>query len=113
MVRGGAVNQDGRSAGITAPNGDAQRDVFRGPWPPPGRAEQVGYIETHGTGTRLGDPIEARPWPTCTPRERRAVYLGAVKTTSGIWRPAGIAGLIKAVMCLQRAEIPPTCTSPG
>ncbi|WP_018540604.1 type I polyketide synthase [Streptomyces sp. MspMP-M5] len=110
VVRGGAVNQDGRSAGITAPNGAAQRDVFQCALDAAGvAADQVGYVETHGTGTRLGDPIEAEALADVYGRESGSpVYLGAVKTNIGhLEAAAGIAGLIKAAMCLDRAEIPP------
>ncbi|MEU6009331.1 beta-ketoacyl synthase N-terminal-like domain-containing protein [Streptomyces sp. NPDC047453] len=110
VVRGGAVNQDGRSAGITAPNGAAQRDVFRQALAAAGVApEQVGYVETHGTGTRLGDPIEAEALADVYGRDHGSpVYLGAVKTNIGhLEAAAGIAGLIKAALCLDRAEIPP------
>ncbi|MFF2012620.1 type I polyketide synthase [Streptomyces sp. NPDC058195] len=110
VVRGGAVNQDGRSAGITAPNGAAQRDVFRRALDSAGvTADRVGYIETHGTGTRLGDPIEAEALADVYGRDHGApLYLGAVKTNIGhLEAAAGIAGLIKAAMCLDRGEIPP------
>lgn len=110
VVRGGAVNQDGRSAGITAPNGDAQRDVFRRALAASGVApEQVGFIETHGTGTRLGDPIEAEALADVYGREQGApVYLGAVKTNIGhLEAAAGIAGVIKAALCLSHGQIPP------
>ncbi|MFE4588485.1 type I polyketide synthase [Streptomyces laurentii] len=110
LVRGGAVNQDGRSAGITAPNGAAQRDVFRRALTAAGvTADQVGYIETHGTGTRLGDPIEAEALADVYGRDHGSpLYLGAVKTNLGhLEAAAGIAGLIKASLCLQHGEIPP------
>jgi acyl transferase domain-containing protein len=110
VVRGGAVNQDGRSAGITAPNGDAQRDVFRRALRAAGvDPRQVGYIETHGTGTRLGDPIEAEALADVYQRaDGTHVYLGAVKTNIGhLEAAAGIAGLIKAALCVERGEIPP------
>ncbi|MFJ2743706.1 type I polyketide synthase [Streptomyces sp. NPDC087440] len=110
VVRGGAVNQDGRSAGITAPNGAAQRDVFRRALAAAGvSAGQVGYVETHGTGTRLGDPIEAEALADVYGRESGTpLYLGAVKTNMGhLEAAAGIAGLIKAALCLEHGEIPP------
>lgn len=110
VVRGGAVNQDGRSAGITAPNGAAQRDVYQRALAAAGvRPDQVGYVETHGTGTRLGDPIEAESLADVYGRDHGApVYLGAVKTNIGhLEAAAGIAGLIKAALCLERAQIPP------
>jgi acyl transferase domain-containing protein len=110
VVRGGAVNQDGRSAGITAPNGAAQVDVFRKALAAARvRPEQVGFIETHGTGTRLGDPIEAEALAEVYGRDHGApVYLGAVKTNIGhLEAAAGIAGLIKAALCLSHGVIPP------
>ncbi|MCW8219661.1 beta-ketoacyl synthase N-terminal-like domain-containing protein, partial [Streptomyces griseolus] len=104
VVRGGAVNQDGRSAGITAPNGAAQREVFRSALAAAGTApERIGYIETHGTGTRLGDPIEAEALADVYGRPSGPeVYLGAAKTNFGhLEAAAGIAGLIKAALCLD------------
>ncbi|WP_225830134.1 type I polyketide synthase [Streptomyces sp. NK08204] len=110
LVRGGAVNQDGRSSGITAPNGAAQREVYRTALAASGvEAHQVGLIETHGTGTRLGDPIEAESLADVYGRpEGHPVYLGAVKTNLGhLEAAAGAAGLIKAALCLAHGEIPP------
>lgn len=112
VIRGSAVNQDGRSAGLTAPNGAAQAAVIRaalgdarlGP-------EAVGYVETHGTGTRLGDPIEANALGVVygrAPGRREPLRLGAVKGNIGhLEAAAGIAGLIKAVLALQAGTVPP------
>ncbi|CCK25064.1 beta-ketoacyl synthase [Streptomyces davaonensis JCM 4913] len=110
MVRGGAVGQDGRSSGITAPNGAAQREVYRAALAAGGVApHQVGLIETHGTGTRLGDPIEAESLADVYGRpDGPPVYLGAVKTNFGhLEAAAGAAGLIKAALCLAHGTIPP------
>ncbi|MFD0313328.1 type I polyketide synthase [Streptomyces flavalbus] len=110
LVRGGAVNQDGRSSGITAPNGAAQREVYRAALDASGvKPQQVGLIETHGTGTRLGDPIEAESLADVYGRpDGDPVYLGAVKTNLGhLEAAAGAAGLIKAALCLAHGEIPP------
>ncbi|WP_324787954.1 type I polyketide synthase [Streptomyces sp. H51] len=110
LVRGGAVNQDGRSSGITAPNGAAQREVYRAALAAGGvEPHQVAYIETHGTGTRLGDPIEAESLADVYGRpEGSPVHLGAVKTNFGhLEAAAGAAGLIKAALCLAHGEIPP------
>ncbi len=110
VVRGGAVNQDGRSAGITAPNGAAQVGVYRRALAAAGVApERVGYVETHGTGTRLGDPIEAGALAEVYGRDSGApVYLGAVKTNIGhLEAAAGIAGLVKAALCVSHGAIPP------
>ena len=111
VIRGAAVNHDGRSSVLTAPNGPAQEAVIRlalkdgqlGP-------EDVSYVEAHGTGTSLGDPIEVEALD--------AVYgasgvgaaecvLGAVKTNFGhLEAAAGLAGLIKVVLCLENQAIP-------
>ncbi|MBS2962970.1 type I polyketide synthase [Actinocrinis puniceicyclus] len=110
VVRGGAVNQDGRSAGVTAPNGSAQRDVLRRALKASGlEAHDVGYIEAHGTGTRLGDPIEVEALAEIYGRPQGpAVYLGSSKTNIGHPEAAaGIAGLIKALLCVQRDAIAP------
>ena len=110
VIRGSAVNQDGRSSGLTAPNGAAQRAVLRRALQVSGVAPgQVGYIETHGAGTKLGDPIEAEALAEVYGRREGApLYLGAVKTSLGHMEAAsGIAGLIKASLCLEHAEIPP------
>ncbi|MFE7559172.1 type I polyketide synthase [Kitasatospora sp. NPDC057500] len=110
VIRGSAVNQDGRSSGLTAPNGAAQREVFRAALAAAGvRPEQVGYIETHGAGTKLGDPIEVAALAEVYGRaEGEPLHLGAVKTNLGhLEAAAGIAGLIKAVLCVERGLIPP------
>jgi acyl transferase domain-containing protein/acyl carrier protein len=117
VIRGSAVNQDGRTTGLTAPNGLAQQDVMRRALAAAGLSpEDVSYIETHGTGTSLGDPIEVEaltavydqsPGGRASARQRRPVYLGAVKTNIGhLEAAAGIAGLIKAVLAIQEKHIP-------
>ena len=112
VIRGSAVNQDGPSSGLSAPNGPAQTAVIRealrrGMVDP----LSVGYVEAHGTGTSLGDPIEVQALGEALCRMRskdRPLYIGSVKTNFGHLEGAsGIAGLIKAVLVLQRGEIPP------
>ncbi|MFG2757960.1 SDR family NAD(P)-dependent oxidoreductase [Streptomyces wuyuanensis] len=110
VVRASAVNQDGTSDGLAAPSADAQAALFRQALR---RAEvdpaDVGLVETHGTGTPVGDPVEfaslARVYGAGS---RGRCALGSVKTNLGHLEPAsGIAGLIKAVLCLQHGLIPP------
>jgi len=111
VVRGSAVNQDGRSNGLLAPNPAAQMAVLRAAYAhasvPP---HEVDYVETHGTGTLLGDPIEARALGTVLGRgrpEQSPLLLGAVKSNLGhLEAAAGITGFIKAVLAVQRANIP-------
>jgi phthiocerol/phenolphthiocerol synthesis type-I polyketide synthase B len=111
IVRGSAVNQDGRSNGLFAPNPAAQMAVLRSAYTNAGvPPHEVDYVETHGTGTMLGDPIEARALGTVLGRGRQQgspLLLGAVKSNLGhLEAAAGIAGFIKAVLAVQRAEIP-------
>ncbi len=109
VIRGSAVNQDGRSSGLTAPNGAAQREVFRRALAAAGVGpERIGYIETHGAGTKLGDPIEVAALAEVYGRPEGApLHLGAVKTNLGhLEAAAGIAGLIKAALCVDRGQIP-------
>ncbi|WAJ46836.1 sulfolipid-1 biosynthesis phthioceranic/hydroxyphthioceranic acid synthase [Mycobacterium sp. Aquia_216] len=112
VIRGSAVNQDGRSNGLMAPNPAAQMAVLRAACANAGVApHQVDYVETHGTGTLLGDPIEARALGTVLGRgrpENGPLLMGAVKSNMGhLEGAAGIAGLIKAVLAVHRGHIPP------
>ena len=112
VVRGSAVNSDGRSNGLMAPNPAAQAAVLRAACADAGvEPAEVDYVETHGTGTLLGDPIEARALGAVYGRGRQPeapLLVGAVKTNLGhLEASAGIAGLIKAALALQRGEIPP------
>src|SRR6476620_925007 len=112
VVRGSAVNQDGRSNGLMAPNPAAQMAVLRSAYTNAGvPPHEVDYVETHGTGTLLGDPIEARALGTVLGRgrpERSPLLIGAIKSNLGhLEAAAGIAGFIKAVLAVQRGHIPP------
>jgi acyl transferase domain-containing protein/acyl carrier protein len=112
IIRGSAINQDGRSAGLTVPNGPAQEAVIAAALADAGVAPaEIGYVEAHGTGTKLGDPIEARALSNAL-RAGRAdapkLLIGSVKANIGhLEAAAGVAGVIKAVLCLQHGRIPP------
>ena len=112
VIRGSAINQDGRSNGLMAPNPAAQIAVLRAAYAAAGiPPHEVDYVETHGTGTLLGDPIEARALGTVLGRGRPAdapLLIGALKSNLGhLEAAAGIAGFIKAVLAVQRGAIPP------
>ncbi|MBU3186316.1 non-ribosomal peptide synthetase/type I polyketide synthase [Clostridium estertheticum] len=109
VIRGSLVNQDGPSSGLTAPYGPSQekllRDVLNKCDLNP---RDVGYIETHGTGTELGDPIEVSALGNVFSGERKnPLYIGTVKTNIGHLEAAsGVAGLIKAILAVKKGEIP-------
>ena len=112
LIRGSAVNQDGRSNGLTAPNRLAQEEILRAALANAGvEASQVHYVETHGTGTSLGDPIEVGALAAVLGEKRptaNPLAIGSIKTNIGhLEAAAGVAGLIKAVLAVQHAEIPP------
>ncbi len=117
VIRGSAVNQDGRTAGLTAPNGLAQQAVIcKALANAAVAADHVTYIEAHGTGTSLGDPIEVEALTAVyggldkieRDAPRPTVFLGSVKTNIGhLEAAAGIAGLIKVVLAIQNRQIPP------
>ncbi|MFL0275196.1 SDR family NAD(P)-dependent oxidoreductase [Mycobacterium sp. SMC-19] len=111
VVRGSAINQDGHSNGLLAPNPAAQMAVLRSAYADAGVAPQeVDYVETHGTGTLLGDPIEAKALGTVLGRGRSAqapLLLGAAKSNLGhLEAAAGMVGFIKTVLAVQRGRIP-------
>lgn len=113
VIRGTAANQDGKSSGLTAPNGPSQEAVLRAALSDAQlQPEDLQYIEAHGTGTALGDPIEAGALGRVFAERSHEVdplWVGSVKSNIGhLESAAGIAGLMKLVLALQHREIPAT-----
>ncbi|MGK7931605.1 MAG: SDR family NAD(P)-dependent oxidoreductase [Microcystaceae cyanobacterium] len=108
VIKGSAVNHDGYSNGLTAPNGQAQEKLVRQALKNSQiEPAQIQYIEAHGTGTSLGDPIEVKALGDVL-KDNKTTYLGSVKANLGhLEGAAGIASLIKTVLCLQHQTIPP------
>ena len=112
VVRGSAVNHDGRTSGLTVPSGPAQQRVIRRGLAAAGVApDEVDFVECHGTGTSLGDPIEVQALGQVFgqgARRRTPLLLGSVKTNLGhLEAAAGIAGLMKLVLQLQHSALAP------
>lgn len=111
VIKGSAINQDGKSNGLTAPNGPSQEEVIKSALANAQvKPSQISYFETHGTGTPLGDPIEVNSLTKVITKERspeNICYIGSVKTNIGhLEAAAGIAGVIKTSLALYNKEIP-------
>ncbi|MEU7449897.1 acyltransferase domain-containing protein [Streptomyces diastaticus] len=115
LLRGTAVNNDGHTNGLTAPSPVAQQAVIRDAHARGGtdRAE-VRFVETHGTGTALGDPIEASALAAAVRGTTAPVHLGTLKANIGhLEGAAGVAGLVKAALVMRHGVVPPCVLSGG
>ena len=111
VIRGTAVNQNGASAGLTVPSGTAQQQVIQSALARGGVApSEVDYLEAHGTGSAMGDPIEVQAAAAVYGAGRdpgRPLLVGTVKTNIGhLEAAAGVAGMIKTVLAMRRGSIP-------
>ncbi|MGW7825188.1 type I polyketide synthase, partial [Streptomyces puniciscabiei] len=113
VIEGSAVNNDGATPGLTVPSARAQEEVVRRAHERAGtRPEDVQYVELHGTGTRVGDPVEAAALGSALGTGRPAdspLYVGSAKTNVGhLEGAAGIVGLLKTVLSIWHRELPPS-----
>ncbi|RKN71624.1 SDR family NAD(P)-dependent oxidoreductase [Streptomyces klenkii] len=113
VIEGSAVNNDGRTMGITTPNPRAQKDVIEAAWADAGVSpDRIGYVEAHGTGTMIGDPMELKALTEAFRGSTDAIGfcgVGSVKTNIGhTLSAAGMAGLMKVVLSVHHAQLPPT-----
>lgn len=112
VINGSAINQDGKSIGITAPNPEAQEDVLIRAWKDADiDPKEISYIETHGTGTKLGDPIEidglTRAFEKYTDRKQFCA-ISALKSNIGhLDSCSGLASMIKAILSLKNKKLAP------
>ena len=111
VIKGGAFNQDGSSVGITAPNMDAQEKMIEAAWKDADiDPATISYIETHGTGTNLGDPIEINAIKNAFEKytsKKQFCAVASVKTNIGHTNAAaGIVGLVKAVLAIKNRTLP-------
>ncbi len=112
VIRGSAMNNNGKSMGLTVPNADRQRDVLVKAWEDAGiNPETLSYIEAHGTGSRIGDTIEARGLINAFKQytnKKHFCAISSVKTNIGhVYEGAGLFSLVKAALSLRYKKIPP------
>jgi surfactin synthase thioesterase subunit/3-oxoacyl-(acyl-carrier-protein) synthase/acyl carrier protein len=112
VITGSAVNQDGKTNGLTAPNGLQQEDLLKTAYLAAKiDPRDISYVECHGTGTFLGDPIEIQALGSVVGKQRdseKPCWIGSVKTNIGHLEPAaGIASIIKVALALKERQIPP------
>nr|WP_288974223.1 type I polyketide synthase [uncultured Blautia sp.] len=113
VIKGSAVNQDGKSMGITAPNPESQMKVIKKCWKDAEiKPQDISYIETHGTGTVLGDPIEINSIKKAFESygtNLQSCGIGAVKSNIGhLYECSGLASLVKVALSLSKNTMPPT-----
>ena len=113
IIKGSAVNQDGNSIGISAPNPNAQTEVIVNAWENSHvNPDTIQYIEAHGTGTKLGDPIEIKALSNAFEKytdKKQFCAIGSLKTNIGhLYEASGIASIIKVSLALKNKIIPPT-----
>jgi len=113
IIKGSAVNHDGRSVGVSAPNRAAQENVITKAWRQAGiPVKRISYVEAHGTGTKLGDPIEIAALNNVLSKgneKKQFCAVGSVKSNIGhLDGAAGVVGFIKAVLCLHNKTLVPT-----
>jgi acyl transferase domain-containing protein len=109
VIKASGINQGGLSSGPTVPHGPSQEMLLKEVWKKAGISETgPDYIEAHGTGTEIGDPIEMNSIIHLLPKERQSpVYVGTVKSNLGhLEAAAGVAGFIKTVLALEHKKIP-------
>jgi acyl transferase domain-containing protein len=114
IIVNSGINQDGRTRGIAMPNGDAQEELIRRVYKE-ARIDPslTGYIEAHGTGTKVGDPIEATALNAVFGKGRTAkqpLFIGSVKSNMGhLEGTSGVVAVIKTILALERGFVPPNC----
>jgi emericellamide synthase (highly reducing iterative type I polyketide synthase) len=111
VLRNSVINQDGRTNGITVPSGEAQERAIRKAYADAGLAPWADYVEAHGTGTAVGDPIEVHAIASVLGQRTAGssrLPIGSIKGNIGHTEScAGLSGLIKAVLMLEKQAIPP------